>query len=92
MKKSVLLSAFLLLAACLTTVDLTAAVMPYFIKNAAEIYANAVEAIYIADGYCDNGNYEKAKETLDTVDATILKEKIRGRYDSVKAEINNNID
>ncbi len=61
-------------------------------RNAAEIYANAVEAIYIADGYCDNGNYEKAKETLDTVDATILKEKIRGRYDSVKAEINNNID
>ena len=61
-------------------------------RNAAEIYANAVEAIYIADGYCDNGNYEKAKETLDTVDATILNEKIRGRNDSVKAEINNNID
>ncbi len=39
MKKSVLLSTYLLLVACLTTVDLTAAVMPYFIKNAAEIYA-----------------------------------------------------
>ena len=39
MKKSVLLSTCLLLAACLTTVDLTAAVLPYFIKNAAKIYA-----------------------------------------------------
>ncbi len=61
-------------------------------RNAGEIYANAVEAIYIADGYCDEGKYEQAKETLDTVDATILKEKIKGRYESVKAEINNNLD
>ena len=61
-------------------------------RNAAEIYANAVEAIYIADGYCDRGQYRKAKETLSTVDPTILKEKIHGRYLSVKADIDRNID
>ncbi len=55
-------------------------------------YADAVEAIYIADGYCDEGDFEKAKETLDTVDPTILKEKIKGRYNKVKADIDANID
>ncbi len=61
-------------------------------RNAAEVYANAVEAIYIADGYCDDGDFEEAKETLDTVDPTILKEKIRGRYNWVKSKIDRNID
>ncbi len=61
-------------------------------QNAAEIYANAVEAIYIAVGHADNGQYKKAKDVLDTVDPTILKEKIHGRYLSVKADIERNID
>lgn len=55
--------------------------------NAAETYANAVESIYIADGYCDDGEYKMAKEELDKVDPTILKEQIRSRYDAVKADI-----
>ena len=57
-----------------------------------EQYANAVEAIYIADGYCGEGNFQKAKETLDTIDPTILKEQIKGRYNKVKTEIDANID
>ena len=61
-------------------------------RNAAEIYANAVEAIYIADAQCARGDYRDAKATLDTVDASILKEKIKGRYDKVKADIDRNID
>jgi len=61
-------------------------------RNAAEVYANAVEAIYIADGYCDDGDYKEAKETLDAVDPTILKEKIRGRYNWVKSKIDRNMD
>ena len=60
-------------------------------RNAAEKYADAVEAIYIADGHCDDGEYEEAKEVLDTVDPEILKEKIKGRYLSVKADIENNL-
>ncbi len=60
-------------------------------RNAAEKYADAVEAIYIADGHCDRGEYRKAKTVLDTVDPTILKEKIKGRYLSVKADIENNL-
>ncbi|MBQ7033808.1 MAG: hypothetical protein IJN25_09160 [Clostridia bacterium] len=56
-------------------------------KNAEEAYANAVESIYIADGYCEYGEYKKAYEELEKVDSTILKEKILGRYKSVKAKI-----
>lgn len=59
---------------------------------AAETYANAVEAIYIADGLCDEERYTEAKEKLDSIDATILKEKIRTRYDKVKAEIDANVE
>ncbi len=61
-------------------------------RNAAEIYANAVEAIYTADGQCDDGDYEAAKVTLDAIDPTILKEKIHGRYLSVKADIEANLE
>lgn len=61
-------------------------------KTAEEVYANAVESIYLADGYCDEGQYRKAKEELDKVDSTILKEKIAGRYKRVKAKITANYD
>ncbi len=54
-------------------------------------YAEAVENIYLADGECIRGDYEKAKEILDKVDPTILKEQIRGRYQSVKAKIEANL-
>ena len=54
-------------------------------------YAEAVENIYLADGECIKGDYEEAKEILDKVDATILKEQIRGRYNSVKAKIDANL-
>lgn len=56
-------------------------------KNAEETYANAVESIYIADGYCDDGEYKEAYEELSKVDSSILKEQILGRYKSVKADI-----
>ncbi len=61
-------------------------------RNAAEVYAGAVEAIYIADGLCERGEYKEARETLDTVDPSILKEHIKGRYDRVKADIDRKID
>lgn len=61
------------------------------LETAAETYANAVESIYIADGFCDQGRYRDAKEEIEKVDASILKEKIKNRYDRVKAKIDANI-
>ena len=55
-------------------------------------YADAVEAIYEADGACEVGNYQEAKRILDTVDPEMLKMQIRSRYDAVKNKITNNLD
>lgn len=62
------------------------------LKAAEDRYANAVEAIYIADGLCEEGRYREAKETIKDVDREILKEKIRGRFDRVKAKIDANVE
>lgn len=56
-------------------------------KESMEQYADAVEKIYEADTYYSYGDYQKAKEVIDSVDANILKEKIRTRYVYVKDKI-----
>ena len=52
-----------------------------------EAYATAVEKIYEADTLYGQGEYKKAKEVLDSVDKSILKERISTRYDYVKGKI-----
>lgn len=61
------------------------------VQEKEDRYADAVENIYLADGKCIEGNYRAAKEILDKVDPTILKEQIRGRYNAVKAKIDANL-
>ncbi len=57
-----------------------------------EAYADAVEAIYEADGFCESGDWRDAKRVLDKVDPTILKPRIHSRYIHVKSKITRNLD
>ena len=55
-------------------------------------YADAVEAIYNADGACAREEWAEAKSILDAVDPEILKPQILGAYHRVKNKITNNLD
>lgn len=50
-------------------------------------YADAVENIYLASECYNEGKYQEAKEILDKVDPTILKEQILARYNHWKEYI-----
>ncbi len=56
-------------------------------QTAEENYAQAVEKIYEADALYDEGAYEEAKTVIDSIDTSILKERIHKRYDYVKNKI-----
>lgn len=56
-------------------------------QTAAENYAQAVEKIYEADALYDEGAYEEAKTVIESIDTSILKERIHKRYDYVKNKI-----
>ncbi len=55
-------------------------------------YADAVEAIYEADGFCESGDWRDAKRVLDAVDPEMLKPRILSRYNYVKSKITRNLD